>query len=361
MSARKKPEFRDINLDLVRFMALLFTLVVGITVSEKQVYAYHGHWGNDYGERVCFYDSSDSTGYRICSRSNRPRLFYYWNDRISSVSIPDGFKVFVFSESFYTGIKIDLPPGDYPLSTLNNDISSFQIFREENFDQVCVYKRRYLAGRGYCFDEDQPTLPRPFKRKITSVYVPQDAEVILYKEAHFEGESETLEQSDFHLERMLRRVKSIQVDLNVIEDEDQDGVEDQHDQCPGTESGEQVNEDGCAESQLDDDQDGVFNDADICADTELGSTDVDENGCAPYQRDSDNDGVTDDLDAFPNDPNESSDLDGDGIGDNSDPDRDGDGVDNDQDAFPNDPTEFSDLDGDGIGDNSDPDRDGRWC
>ena len=68
--------------------------------------------------------------------------------------------------------------------------------------------------------------------------------------------------------------------------------------------------------------------------------------------------MNNDQDAFPNDPDESSDLDGDGIGDNSDPDRDGDGVNNDQDAFPNDPTEISDLDGDGIGDNSDPDRDG---
>ena len=73
--------------------------------------------------------------------------------------------------------------------------------------------------------------------------------------------------------------------------------------------------------------------------------------------DTDGDGVPDDQDAFPNDPNESSDLDGDGIGDNSDPDRDGDGYFNDDDAFPNDPDEWSDLDGDGIGDNEDPDRD----
>ncbi|WP_205859070.1 thrombospondin type 3 repeat-containing protein, partial [Pleionea sediminis] len=74
--------------------------------------------------------------------------------------------------------------------------------------------------------------------------------------------------------------------------------------------------------------------------------------------DSDGDGYPDDQDAFPNDPNEWSDLDGDGIGDNSDPDRDGDGVDNSNDVFPNDPNEWSDIDGDGIGDNADPDRDG---
>lgn len=114
--------------------------------------------------------------------------------------------------------------------------------------------------------------------------------------------------------------------------------------------------------------------------------------------DSDNDGYPDDEDLFPNDPNEWADLDGDGIGDNSDPDRDGDGISNDheiqlgydpndpdnkpddadedgipdqldddrdgdghanaEDLFPDDPSEWADLDGDGIGDNADTDRDG---
>ena len=45
--------------------------------------------------------------------------------------------------------------------------------------------------------------------------------------------------------------------------------------------------------------------------------------------DSDADGVIDSEDAFPYDPTEWADLDGDGIGDNSDPDRDGDGFSND--------------------------------
>ena len=63
-------------------------------------------------------------------------------------------------------------------------------------------------------------------------------------------------------------------------------------------------------------------------------------------------------DEFPNDPNEHADMDGDGIGDNSDPDRDGDGHANAVDEFPNDPNEHADMDGDGIGDNSDRDKDG---
>ena len=72
--------------------------------------------------------------------------------------------------------------------------------------------------------------------------------------------------------------------------------------------------------------------------------------------DSDNDGFNDDVDAFPNDPLEWADLDGDGIGDNSDPDRDGDGVDNDTEIAngtdPNDATDFVDTVGPTITVNS---------
>lgn len=78
----------------------------------------------------------------------------------------------------------------------------------------------------------------------------------------------------------------------------------------------------------------------------------------PNAEDTDGDGHPDDADAFPEDPKEWSDKDGDGVGDNSDPDRDGDGVNNDEDAFPDDPKETKDSDGDGIGDNADADRDG---
>ncbi|WP_166260723.1 malectin domain-containing carbohydrate-binding protein [Marinobacter salicampi] len=69
--------------------------------------------------------------------------------------------------------------------------------------------------------------------------------------------------------------------------------------------------------------------------------------------DSDGDGVVDSEDAFPFDPAEWKDTDGDGIGDNSDPDRDGDGVLNEEDVFPDDSTEWADSDGDGVGDNAD--------
>ncbi|WP_205881588.1 thrombospondin type 3 repeat-containing protein [Pseudomonas argentinensis] len=79
--------------------------------------------------------------------------------------------------------------------------------------------------------------------------------------------------------------------------------------------------------------------------------------------DRDGDGISNDYEeqvgTNPDDPSSvPPDMDKDGIPDALDSDRDGDGVANDQDAFPDDPNEWKDLDGDGIGDNADPDRDG---
>jgi len=71
------------------------------------------------------------------------------------------------------------------------------------------------------------------------------------------------------------------------------------DQCPNSPAGAQVDENGCAASELDDDNDGVTNDLDACADTPMGES-VDTAGCADSQKDGDEDEVSDAWDACPN-------------------------------------------------------------
>ena len=78
-------------------------------------------------------------------------------------------------------------------------------------------------------------------------------------------------------------------------DDDNDGVINEDDLCPGTPWGSEVDSNGCATSQLDGDNDGVTNDLDLCADTPV-DAEVDSNGCAASQLDDDNDGITNDLD-----------------------------------------------------------------
>lgn len=76
-------------------------------------------------------------------------------------------------------------------------------------------------------------------------------------------------------------------------DEDNDGVCDDKDKCPGTpECVDSVDEDGCP---YDTDGDGVYNGCDSCPDTPP-HCDVDRKGCS---RDPDNDGVCDGVDECP--------------------------------------------------------------
>ena len=63
-----------------------------------------------------------------------------------------------------------------------------------------------------------------------------------------------------------------------VNDDDGDGVINELDTlCPNSPPGQTVNQDGCAQSELDDDEDGVKNNADLCPSTPL-STGVDDEG-----------------------------------------------------------------------------------
>ena len=103
-----------------------------------------------------------------------------------------------------------------------------------------------------------------------------------------------------------------------------------------------IGETDCFVLNFDNDGDGVINEDDLCPGTDSGAV-VDADGCASNQRDSDFDGFNDNIDDFPYDSSQWKDTDGDGYGDNmngSNPDH-----------FPTDANQWSDIDGDGWGDN----------
>ncbi|MCH8241622.1 MAG: hypothetical protein IH897_03300 [Planctomycetes bacterium] len=86
-------------------------------------------------------------------------------------------------------------------------------------------------------------------------------------------------------------------------DTDHDGVIDCNDECDDTPLRESANSSGCSCSQLtgDSDGDGVANACDDCAFTPSGES-VDGNGCGQSQIDSDQDGVMNDVDDCPGSP-----------------------------------------------------------
>ncbi len=146
-----------------------------------------------------------------------------------------------------------------------------------------------------------------------------------------------------------------------VVDDDDDGVPNGVDQCPGTPPGASVNADGCSSSQLDSDGDGVNDDQDNCP-NQPGP--ADNGGCPEVvPSDSDNDGVNDENDQCPGTPAGAS-VDSNGCAE-SQKDSDGDGVMNDSDECPNEagpasnngcPVEEeppADSDGDGVSDDRD--------
>jgi len=102
-------------------------------------------------------------------------------------------------------------------------------------------------------------------------------------------------------------------------DEDNDGIRNDFDRCPGTFAGAEVDQNGC---ELDFDGDGVVDRLDKCPDTPSGAS-VDANGC---ELDSDGDGVVNSKDQCPGTPAGASvdangcelDSDGDGVVDSKD-------------------------------------------
>lgn len=162
-----------------------------------------------------------------------------------------------------------------------------------------------------------------------------------------------------------------QINPEVVEDQDGDGVLDSEDNCPAASNSDQVDSDGDGLGDAcddDNDNDGIPDTIDNCpAAPNQDQTDQDSDGIGDAcDNDNDNDGIPDDKDnclLTPN--NDQADTDGDGSGDMcdicpNDPenDSDNDGICQDTDNCPglSNPDQ-EDMDNDGIGDFCDGDND----
>jgi hypothetical protein len=148
------------------------------------------------------------------------------------------------------------------------------------------------------------------------------------------------------------------------EDKDGDNIEDIEDNCPldSNPNQEDNNNDGVGdECSVDDDEDNVINENDNCPNApNPNQEDLNNNGVGDACDDTDNDQINDDQDNCPLIPNpDQPDVDRDGIGDECDDDEDNDNVINvlDNCRFVENQNQ-EDLDEDGIGDHCDNDKDG---
>ena len=184
--------------------------------------------------------------------------------------------------------------------------------------------------------------------------------------------------ADFAVGNAADSTVTVMLNIPPLEDRDNDGIPDRHDNCPDVSNPDQSDTYGDArgdacEPLMDSDNDGIPDVSDNCVyrpNSDQRDTDLDGEGdvcdSSPNGPDRDFDGVPDTLDNCPGNPNPGqTDSDGDGAGDLCDPtpngpDVDFDGIPDTRDNCsdrPN-PTQV-DADGDGRGDVCDPTPDGE--
>ena len=74
---------------------------------------------------VCFYENINYGGISFCSGTDHASLSSTWNDRISSVKVPQGSKVTLYEHINYGGRKLELTADSASVVGLNfNDLAS---------------------------------------------------------------------------------------------------------------------------------------------------------------------------------------------------------------------------------------------
>jgi len=236
--------------------------------------------------QVCFYSKKNYRGERFCTTDSLYWLGWYWNNRISSVSIPAGYQVKLYNRWGFYGRSVTLTSSTPSLNGVrfNNRTSSFEIGPIDGSsdadndgidDSVDICPDTLL---GETVDEQGCALSQ---LDSDNDGVNDDAD-----KCADTPRGETVNAEGCALSQL---------------DTDNDGVNDAIDQCPATPANETPNGEGCAPSQLDADNDGVNDAVDQCPATPAGETPNSE-GCAPSQLDEDNDGVNDATDQCPATP-----------------------------------------------------------
>jgi|TARA_B110000902_G_C14287079_1_gene579296 hypothetical protein len=291
---------------LPRGLQQLLLLVIGLTLffsSFLITTSAASALGSD--QKFCAYGKKNYQGDKLCGNQEAINwLGWTWAQQISSLQVASDYELIGYSYPFLLGEPVILAGDVEQLSRKwNNSIVSFKLrSKMANQQGVCFYSKKNYKGRRFCTDESSSLISLSWYKKISSISIPTDKQVILYKYWFYSGATTTLEVSTAKLKGNKLRFFSYQIeDINANADADSDGVNDDIDQCPETLLGETVDANGCALSQLDTDADGINDALDICPNTAAGQS-VNDNGCALTQLDSDSDSVSDAIDQCPNTP-----------------------------------------------------------
>ncbi|WP_145551793.1 peptidase inhibitor family I36 protein [Yersinia mollaretii] len=171
--------------------------------------------------KVCFYQDSYYNGESICATEGNIMniLPLRWNDRISSISVPKGMIVTVYENGDFTGRSLTLKESVDLLSSkgekgLNDAISSFSIKHA-----ACFYEYDQFLGGSLClsggekidlYKESESHIDRSLNDRVSSIKVPKNMQVTLFKDDHYNGDVITLTE-----DYLLAELEELEMDYAI--------------------------------------------------------------------------------------------------------------------------------------------------
>ncbi|ATM94867.1 beta-gamma-crystallin [Yersinia frederiksenii] len=153
--------------------------------------------------KVCFFIDENYQGESLCTTEGNAIdvLPTKWNDSISSIEIPRGMVVSVSKDVYFSGQTLTFKDSVDSLlllrwANLNDEISSFKV-REA----ACFYEFDQFVGDSFCLSgnesidlyndsnlaKQQYHIVNPLNDRISSISIPNDTQVTIYKDDEYTG------------------------------------------------------------------------------------------------------------------------------------------------------------------------------
>jgi len=266
---------------------------------------------------VCFYDYNHHSALMFCSHQDQPNVSSQYHWKTQALSFPANFEITTYSQpnyvspiKTYTHNQKVIGGGDrnirsYKINVLTNtDLDSDGVLNNEDHcpttsqgasvntegctadevlsaqpEGVCLYSEEGYAGIRVCYTVDESSLTGLWNDNPSSIGIKGGYEATLYQHWNYAGWSQEYLDSIPQLGVYNNDGSSLKVSFP---DDDSDGVANSLDHCPSTPNAEEVDTDGCSQSQLDHDDDGISNSSDQCINTPTGAV-VNIEGCSANQ------------------------------------------------------------------------------
>ncbi|ANI31222.1 exotoxin [Yersinia entomophaga] len=184
--------------------------------------------------KVCFFMNDSYRGESLCAGKNNSveSIPERWNDRISSVVIPQGLSVNVYKDINFSGEKLVIKQNtdfvkDETKIGFNDEISSFEVN-----STACFYESDEFSGSAVCLAANESIdlysnnyhsrknyhILNPLNDQISSITVPQNMQAVVYEDDGFQGEyyvlTEDFTYQDLEKLNINNRITSMRVFQN---------------------------------------------------------------------------------------------------------------------------------------------------